>query len=148
MATLIVVSVIAEGALLFVHVADHNLLWWLGIFSAGYAGACALIPDETKAQEDPEELAARLGSHTHYTPPHWNHRCHTTLVRDEIAALFPYKIQVFAMEVLSVVLTPIVLCFSMPNCAPAIIDFVRCVGEKGGGRERERILLTEGYFLL
>ena len=35
------------------------------------------------------------------------------------------KIMIFAEEVLSVVLTPFVLWFSLPTCAPAIVDFFR-----------------------
>lgn len=35
------------------------------------------------------------------------------------------KILIFFQELLSVVLTPFVLWFSLPPCAPAIIDFFR-----------------------
>ena len=35
------------------------------------------------------------------------------------------KIIIFAQELLSVVLTPFVLWFSLPACAPALIDFFR-----------------------
>lgn len=35
------------------------------------------------------------------------------------------KVMIFVRELLSVVLTPFVLCYSLPNCAPAIIDFFR-----------------------
>ena len=46
-------------------------------------------------------------------------------VRDEILHLFPYKAKLFFMEMLSVVLTPAVLCFSLPPCAPDILEFIR-----------------------
>ena len=35
------------------------------------------------------------------------------------------KIAIYAQELLSVVLTPFVLWFSLPDCAPAIVDFFR-----------------------
>jgi hypothetical protein len=35
------------------------------------------------------------------------------------------KIVIFAQELLSVVLTPFVLWYSLPECAPAIVDFFR-----------------------
>lgn len=35
------------------------------------------------------------------------------------------KIVIYAQELLSVVLTPFVLWFSLPDCAPAIVDFFR-----------------------
>ena len=46
-------------------------------------------------------------------------------VHKEFGKLFDMKIMVFALELLSVVITPFVLCFSLPNSAPAIIDFFR-----------------------
>ena len=50
-AILLLVSLVGESALLYVHVGGHNLLWYLGVFSAAYAGARALIPDETKPHQ-------------------------------------------------------------------------------------------------
>ena len=35
------------------------------------------------------------------------------------------KVMIFARELLSVIITPFVLCFSLPRCSPAIIDFFR-----------------------
>jgi autophagy-related protein 9 len=46
-------------------------------------------------------------------------------VKDQILHLFPFKARLFAMEMLSVVLTPVVLCFSLPACAPNILEFIR-----------------------
>jgi autophagy-related protein 9 len=124
-AALLLISFFEEGVLLYVHVAEHNLLWYLGIFSAIYAGARSLIPDETKARIPHEELIARVAANTHFLPTRWTNRCHTQMVRDEMIELFPYKIHLFAMELLSVLLTPIVLCCSLPSSAQSIIDFVR-----------------------
>lgn len=84
-----------------------------------------MIPDETKQSASPLELMKQITSNIHYCPDHWLTHAHSWQVRDELAELFPFKAKVFAMEVLSVVLTPIVLCFSLPKCAPAIIEFVR-----------------------
>jgi autophagy-related protein 9 len=125
-ATLLLISVIAEGALLYVTMGEHNLLWWLGIFSALYACARAFIRDENKkVYATHEELMMTIGSNTHHFPQRWQDKCHTVKVKDEFLELFPYKVTVFAMEVMSVLLTPIVLCFSLPNSAAKIIDFVR-----------------------
>lgn len=35
------------------------------------------------------------------------------------------KVAVFFREILSVILTPVVLWYSLPRCAPAVIDFFR-----------------------
>ena len=126
-ASLLLVSFFSEGVLLYVSVLDHNLLWYLGVFSAIYAGARSFIPDKTKKTEVPTELLGFVSSCTHYFPPHWTNRCHTTFVKDEMSELFPFKVHLFAMELMSVLLTPIVLCFSLPSSAQTIVEFVRYV---------------------
>lgn len=42
-----------------------------------------------------------------------------------MSQLFPYKVQLFFMEIFSVILTPIVLCFSLPQCSYDILHFIR-----------------------
>lgn len=78
-AVLLLTSVLDESILLFVHVGDHNLIWYLGIFSAFYAAARAGVPDETaKAhQSSPEELVDKIAACTHFKPMEWNGQCHT-----------------------------------------------------------------------
>jgi autophagy-related protein 9 len=44
-------------------------------------------------------------------------------VHQEFGQLFAMKIMIFVHELVSVILTPFVLWFSLPQCAPAIIDF-------------------------
>mmetsp|Transcript_9901 Transcript_9901/g.16301 ORF Transcript_9901/g.16301 Transcript_9901/m.16301 type:complete len:1086 (-) Transcript_9901:92-3349(-) len=124
-ATLLLVSVLSDGALLYIHIADYNLLWYLGIFSACYAGARSLVPDETKESQSCANLLQTMCSHTHYFPCHWEDRANSVEVKDEMCNLFQYKIQIFLIEVLSVVLTPAVLCFSLPPCAHSILNFIR-----------------------
>ena len=125
-AVLLLVSILSDGALLFVHIADHNLLWYLGISSAVYAAARSQIPDDTKIHEDAELLLKKVGAQTHHYPPHWQQLgAASSDVRDEVCEIFQYKVQIFAMEVLSVVLTPVVLCFSLPDCAEDVVDFIR-----------------------
>lgn len=46
-------------------------------------------------------------------------------VRREFAEMFDYKIVLFLYEILSVVITPLILCYSLPNSSEAIIDFFR-----------------------
>ena len=43
----------------------------------------------------------------------------------QFGELFQMKILIFVQEILSVLLTPFVLWYSLPPCAPAIIDFFR-----------------------
>lgn len=46
-------------------------------------------------------------------------------VHEQFGELFALKIVIYAQEILSVLLTPLVLWFSLPQCAPAIVDFFR-----------------------
>lgn len=126
-AVLLLISVISEGVVLFVHFADHNLLWYLGIFSALYAGARSMIPNDkaTNEMQTHEELLEQMSAYTHYYPLHWIDGPHTTKVMEEVRYLFPYKVQIFAMEIFSIILTPAILCFSLPQSSSNIIEFIR-----------------------
>ena len=43
----------------------------------------------------------------------------------EFSKMFDMKLANFGQEIMSVLLTPFILCFSLPRSAPAIIDFMR-----------------------
>ena len=73
---------------------------------------------------DQEDLLEHMASCTHYYPAHWKGKASTIKVKDEVSELFPYKAQIFLIEVLSVVLTPAVLFFSLPRSAPGAIDCI------------------------
>lgn len=156
-AVLLLVSILSEGVLLYVHISEHNLLWFLGIFSAIFAGARSMIPPDgmnpistatrnvvalnnsaiSIHQEEPvgaavtatlaEEYLLMTSSFTHYFPQHWIGQGHTQKVKEEFRELLPFKVQLFAMEILSVILTPLVLCCSLPENAKTIIAFIRLV---------------------
>jgi hypothetical protein len=127
LAVLLIVSLIDEAVLLYIHVGDHNLLWYLGIFTAVYGASNSMIPDETVVvtREEQETLVQKVSAFTHFSKVEWQDRCHTTQVRDELVELFPYKVQLFFLEIMSVILTPIVLCFSLPQCSYDILHFIR-----------------------
>ena len=46
-------------------------------------------------------------------------------IHSEFGLLFAMKVATFAQELLSVVLTPFILWFTLPRCAPEIIEFFR-----------------------
>ena len=86
-----------------------------------------MIPDETvrTTTHTAEELLEQVSASTHYSPMHWIDADGSSSTKEEFEELFPFKVQLFAMEVLSVILTPMVLCFSMPSSAAVIVNFVR-----------------------
>jgi hypothetical protein len=138
-AVLILLSALREESLLYIHVGAHNLLWWLTLFSGIFLGCHGFIQSQRdydgvqKESLDPRSsldlLANRVSSHTHYYSPHLRQNPRSLeqhyQCRDELEALFPQKWVVFGYEVLAAVLTPVILCFSLPKCTARILSFVR-----------------------
>lgn len=124
---LLLSSFLSGEVLLHGHIGEHNLLWFLGIFTAIYAGANSFMPDESKQPEDSEMLMQKICSHTHYYPDHWVGKAKTWDVRDEFCELFQYKASLFFMEIMSSILTPIILCFSLPSSSAVVLEFIRYV---------------------
>lgn len=124
-AVLVLASVLDPD--LFVHfeiTPQRNTLFYIGVFGAILAASRAMVPDERLIFE-PEVLLEAVIFHTHYCPEEWKGRYHSAEVNAEFGKLYSLKITIFLVEVLSVLLTPLVLCFSLPKKAPAIIDFFR-----------------------
>eukprot|EP01121_Diplochlamys_sp_Union-15-3_P011580 TRINITY_DN3372_c0_g1_i1.p1 TRINITY_DN3372_c0_g1~~TRINITY_DN3372_c0_g1_i1.p1 ORF type:complete len:175 (-),score=12.17 TRINITY_DN3372_c0_g1_i1:252-776(-) len=59
----------------------------------------------------------------HYFPDTWIDRAHTLEVRDEFAQLLQSRINIFLMEILSILYTPIIFFFSLPRCVDNIVSF-------------------------
>ncbi|KAJ7087742.1 autophagy protein Apg9-domain-containing protein [Mycena epipterygia] len=112
---------------IFVHfeITPHRtVLFYLGVFGSVLAVARGMIPEENRVF-DPELLMTEVITFTHYMPDEWKGELHSKKIHKEFGQLFAMKILIFVEELISVVLTPFVLWFSLPDCAPAIIDFFR-----------------------
>ncbi|KAJ6630558.1 autophagy protein Apg9-domain-containing protein [Mycena sp. CBHHK59/15] len=112
---------------IFVHfeITPHRtVLFYLGVFGSVLAVARGMIPEDNRVF-DPELLMAEVITYTHYMPDEWKGQLHSKKTHKEFGQLFAMKILIFVEELVSVVLTPFVLWFSLPSCAPAIIDFFR-----------------------
>lgn len=72
-------------------------------------------------------VLGQLVSFTHYMPRSWRGRTATFDVRDEVLQLFQYRIILFAMELLSVVLVPLYMVFMLPMQATRIVEFIQSV---------------------
>jgi len=149
-ACLVVLSVAAEGALLSAHWGDHNLLWWLAVFSSIYAAARACAPDEDLLLLLPprSELLTSIGKETHYFFKNAVQEDMTYSVlmnshaevevdeenaeeqlnsRVELAALFPHQALLFVAELVSTLVTPLCLVYSMSSESRCrrILSFLR-----------------------
>ncbi|KAH8117210.1 APG9-domain-containing protein [Phellopilus nigrolimitatus] len=124
-AVLFLASVIDPDLFTHFEITPHRtVLFYLGVFGSILAVSRGMIPEDNSIF-DPELLMTEVIHYTHYMPDEWKGQLHSQKVHKDFGKLFDMKLMVFMRELLSVVLTPFVLCFSLPNCAPAIIDFLR-----------------------
>lgn len=122
-AVLVLASVIDPDLVLYFEITPHRtVLFYLGIFGAVLAVARGMIPEDNRVF-DPELLMTEVIQYTHYMPDEWKEELHSKKVHQEFGELFAMKIPIFAQEIVSVLTTPFILWFSLPSCAPAIIDF-------------------------
>lgn len=129
-AVLILASVLDPDV--FVHfeiTPQRNTLFYIGVFTAILAASRAAVPDERLVFE-PEVLLQAVVHHTHYCPPEWKDRFHSSEVNADFASLYKLKLSIFVTELLSVIVTPFILCLSLPKSAPSIVDFFREVSTK------------------
>ncbi|KAI0636593.1 APG9-domain-containing protein [Trametes polyzona] len=124
-AVLLLASVVDPDLFLHFEITPHRtVLFYLTVFGSLLAVARGMIPEENRVF-DPELLMSEVVQYTHYMPDEWRGGLHSKKVHAEFGQLFQMKVLVFAQELLSVLLTPFVLWYSLPPCAPAIIDFFR-----------------------
>ncbi|XP_075262247.1 autophagy-related protein 9A-like [Convolutriloba macropyga] len=82
------------------------------------------IPDENFIF-CPELLLKSVLAHIHYMPATWRGKAHTSDVRDEFSKFFQLKLVFFVEELLSPIVTPLILLFAFRPRALEIIDFLR-----------------------
>ena len=113
-----------ENFLNFEVTSGRTTIFYLGVFGSIWAVARGLLPDDNMIYDTSNSLQEVI-DFTHYEPAHWKGRLHTTDVKQEFSQLYQMKVAIFLEEVLSMIFTPFVLCFSLPNCSERIIDFFR-----------------------
>lgn len=113
-----------ENFLNFEITPGRTTIFYLGVFGTIWAVARGLLPDDNMIYDTSNSLQEVI-DFTHYEPAHWKGRLHTTDVKQEFSQLYQMKLVIFVEEVLSMIFTPFVLCFSLPNCSERIIDFFR-----------------------
>lgn len=67
-----------------------------------------------------------LAAHLRFFPRRWRGRGHTQEVHDEISSLFPLRLMAFAEELISTLVTPIVLALSLPQASVAAAPAAPC----------------------
>ena len=113
-----------ESFLSFDITSDRTVLFYLTVFGGIWAAMNGMIPEENLVFE-PEYALRQVIEYTHYMPTQWQGRLHSDEVKREFATLYQLKIVIFLEEVLSIIVTPFILWFSLPKCSDQIIDFFR-----------------------
>ncbi|KAM9573359.1 autophagy-related protein 9B isoform 3-T3 [Guaruba guarouba] len=119
LAVLIVLTVYDEDVLTVQHILTAITLLGLVVTVAR-----SFIPDEHTVW-CPEQLLQRVLAHIHYMPDHWQGNASRSETRSEMAQLFQYKAVFILEELLSPILTPLILIFALPSRALDIVDFFR-----------------------
>ncbi|XP_076871683.1 autophagy-related protein 9A [Brachyhypopomus gauderio] len=119
LAVLIALTIYDEDVLAVEHVLSSVTL--LGVCIT----VCrSFIPDKHMVF-CPEQLLKVILAHVHYMPDHWQGNAHRYETRDEFAQLFQYKAVFILEELLSPLITPFILIFSLRRKSLEIIDFFR-----------------------
>lgn len=101
-----------------------NALTFLAICGTVWAMAQGQLSEDNNVF-NPEYYMNNVISYTHYEPDHWKDRLHSFEVRTEFDTLYKLKVVIFLEEVLGILVTPLILFFSLPKCSDQIIDFFR-----------------------
>uniref|UniRef100_A0A674E0B5 Autophagy-related protein 9 n=1 Tax=Salmo trutta TaxID=8032 RepID=A0A674E0B5_SALTR len=119
LAVLIALTIYDEDVLAVEHVLSSITL--LGVCIT----VCrSFIPDKHLVY-CPEQLLRVVLAHIHYMPDHWQGNAHRYETRDQFSQLFQYKAVFILEELISPLVTPFVLIFSLRRKSLEIIDFFR-----------------------
>jgi len=102
----------------------EHVLTIMTVCGACVAGARVFIPDENLVF-CPEKTLTQVIAHIHYFPVQWRGQAHTYSVMAELDMLFRYTAMYLIDEVLSPVVTPLILIFQLSHKSQEIVDFFR-----------------------
>lgn len=124
-AVLLLATVIDPDVFLHFEITpNRTVVYYVTIGGSILAAVRGMIPDKRQVF-DPERLMREVVLFTHYMPSDWKGKLHSKSIHKEFGQLFPMKVMIFIQELLSVILTPFILWYTLPRCAPDIVDFCR-----------------------
>jgi len=130
-AVLISFAAVNDSILLHVKIGQWNLLWYAGILGVVYSVGKGMLPNIDihpphvhNVYAEIENALGKVSTHTHYFPDIWKGRGWDSQTKKSFTEMFQFKAQLFALELLSVVLAPYILCISLPKCAGKLCHFV------------------------
>jgi hypothetical protein len=131
-AVLLTFAAVNDAILLHVKIGDWNLLWYVGMLGATYAIGKGLLPDPAihppytrNLFSEMDKSLSKVATHTHYYPDVWKKRGWDALTQKAFQGMFTNKAKLFALELCSVILAPILLCTSLRKSADDICEHVQ-----------------------
>ncbi|XP_009699607.1 PREDICTED: autophagy-related protein 9A [Cariama cristata] len=119
LAVLIALTIYDEDVL-----AVEHVLTTVTLLGVGITVCRSFIPDQHLVF-CPEQLLRVILAHIHYMPDHWQGNAHRYETRDEFAQLFQYKAVFILEELLSPIITPLILIVCLRPKSLDIVDFFR-----------------------
>lgn len=123
-----------DAILLHVKIGQWNLLWYAGVLGACFSVGKGMLPKQSSPHfgharrnliSDMNAELEKLATHTHYLPDSWRGKAFEERTKRTFSTMFQFKANHFAMEVMSIVVAPLILCVSLPQCAEKLCNFVR-----------------------
>jgi autophagy-related protein 9 len=102
----------------------RTTVFWVSVMVGIFSVAHGALPDETETH-DPVLHLKEVLMYIHYMPAHWKDRLHSNEVRAEFSSLYQNKVLIFLEEIISLVLTPIILYRNSNERCERIVDFFR-----------------------
>ncbi|MEW5312000.1 MAG: hypothetical protein WDW38_003665 [Sanguina aurantia] len=96
----------------------RHVVWWLAALGVILTASRTQVSDDPVAY-DPERAMCEVTYHTHHLPRHWRGRAHTSEVQSQFSGLFQLKVLLFLEEMASLVLTPLMLYYTLPGAKPS-----------------------------
>eukprot|EP01028_Stygiella_incarcerata_P005958 TRINITY_DN24589_c0_g1_i1.p1 TRINITY_DN24589_c0_g1~~TRINITY_DN24589_c0_g1_i1.p1 ORF type:complete len:718 (-),score=188.67 TRINITY_DN24589_c0_g1_i1:165-2318(-) len=124
-AAIIIASLWNEYILVGFTIFGRPLVFVIAVFGGVLAVSRKFVAEqESTIRVNAEQAMQEVARYTHHFPRKWNGRCHTLSVKDEFVELYPYRLKLFLNELFSVVFTPILLGFALPQKAGDIVSFI------------------------
>jgi autophagy-related protein 9 len=121
----LILSILDENILLHVTFLDRSILFYTGIIGAisSFARGYIRAPEDTVY--NPENAMKKLYKYTLYMPSKWKGVVNTYKVRDDFLNMYPNKLSTLFYDLLSVITTPFILLFRLPEKATDIFNFIK-----------------------
>jgi len=131
---LLLFATINDAILLHVKLGHFNLIWYAGILGIIYSAGKAMLPNpEIHSRyirnlfEEMNQCLSSIAAHTHHYPDSWKGKGYDIKTRKLVTSMFNNKANIFANELLSLILAPLILCYYLPRYAEQICEFVMMV---------------------